>query len=335
MTQATTMEWVQAIIHAHADRFAGFPAQPVPSSHVLKTPSPAALAALQACSQLGFIADDAACLAHAWQQQTQRTGQFDAQVWPQHLQDFDHLGNHHFHTQAADKYSPSQPHIAQNQPTAFAPTGFAVCPKALGLYAVLPDAQWVRRMAHAGVPTVQLRFKSDDPIAIQKEVDAAVRAVEGTNARLFINDHWQAALAAQAYGVHVGQEDLDALPAEALDQLRNSGTRLGVSTHGYAEMIRAHHVRPSYIALGAVFPTTLKKMRTVPQGLGRLQAYAQLMHSYPLVAIGGIGIEQLPAVLATGVGSVAAVRALTQTQDPEANVLRWIQIMQADEKSGM
>ncbi len=194
MTHATTMEWAHKIIHAHTDRFAGFSAQPVPSSHVLKTPSPAALAALQACSQLGFIADDAVCLAHAWQQQTQRTGQFDAQAWPQHLQDFDYLGSHHFHIQALDPHSPNQTHKAKSQPTA----AFAVCPKALGLYAVLPDAQWVHRMAHAGVPTVQLRFKSDDPIAIQKEVDTAVRAVEGTHARLFINDHWQAALAAQA-----------------------------------------------------------------------------------------------------------------------------------------
>ena len=192
---------------------------------------------------------------------------------------------------------------------------------------MLPDAQWVGRMARAGVPTVQLRFKSDDPGAIAREVRAAVEAVAGTGARLFINDHWQEALAAGAYGVHLGQEDLDALAPQERERLRDSGLRLGVSTHGYAEMVRASQVRPSYLALGAVFPTTLKKMATAPQGLARLAAYARLARSYPLVAIGGIGLEQFPAVLATGVGSIAVVRALVAAGDPHAAADRLLQAM--------
>ena len=135
---------------------------------------------------------------------------------------------------------------------------------------------------------------------------------------MFINDHWEAALHAGAYGIHIGQEDLDALPADALQRIRTSGTRLGISTHGYAEMCKAHAVHPSYIALGAVFPTTLKKMATAPQGLARLAAYAQLLRGTPLVAIGGIGAEQFAAVRATGVGSIAVVRALVNAPDPEA-----------------
>ncbi|WP_200844406.1 thiamine phosphate synthase, partial [Raoultella sp. 18072] len=136
-------------------------------------------------------------------------------------------------------------------------------PTDLGLYAVLPDADWVGRMARAGVPTVQLRFKSGDAAAIRREVAAAARAVRGTGALLFINDHWQEALDAGAYGVHLGQEDLDALAPGALQALRGAGVRLGVSTHGYAEMVRADAASPSYVAMGAVFPTTLKKMATV------------------------------------------------------------------------
>ncbi|MBP9941418.1 MAG: thiamine phosphate synthase, partial [Comamonas sp.] len=185
---------------------------------------------------------------------------------------------------------------------------------------VLPSAEWVGRMARAGVPTVQLRFKSEDQNAIRHEVAAAVQAVQGTNALLFINDHWQAAIDAGAYGIHVGQEDLDALEGAQLNAIRASGLRLGVSTHGYAEMVRAHAVQPSYIALGAVFPTTLKKMETAPQGVARLQAYVRLMQQYPLVAIGGIAAEQFPAILATGVGSVAVVRALVNAPEPEAAV---------------
>ncbi|HRO81437.1 MAG TPA: thiamine phosphate synthase, partial [Alicycliphilus denitrificans] len=160
-------------------------------------------------------------------------------------------------------------------------------------------------------------------------VQAAVQAVRGTPALLFVNDHWRAAIAAGAYGVHLGQEDLDALSPDDLRAIREAGLRLGVSTHGYAEMVRADAASPSYVAMGAVFPTTLKKMATVPQGVARLAAYARLMRGYPQVAIGGIGLEQFPQVLATGVGSIAVVRALVNADEPEAAAARLMRAMQA------
>ena len=296
MTEQPISGMVDAIIAAHTSTFAPegsrLPAQPTPAA---TSQDPVYLAALQACSALGFIAIDAQCLAQAWQNQSQRTGLFDAAHWPDAPQDFGLAG--------------ADPQLA-----------FPQCPRALGLYGVLPSAEWVGRMARAGVPTVQLRFKSEDQNAIRREVAAAVQAVQGTKALLFINDHWQAAIDAGAYGIHVGQEDLDALEGSQLNAIRSSGLRLGVSTHGYAEMVRAHAVQPSYIALGAVFPTTLKKMETAPQGVARLQAYVRLMQQYPLVAIGGIAAEQFPAILATGVGSVAVVRALVNAPEPEAAV---------------
>ena len=164
---------------------------------------------------------------------------------------------------------------------------------------------------------------------IAAEVHAAVEAVKGTNALLFINDHWQVALAAGAYGVHLGQEDLDALQPHEVATLRASGVRLGVSTHGYAEMLRAAAVWPSYIAMGAVFPTTLKRMETAPQGVARLGLYAKLMQQFPLVAIGGIGAEQFAEVAATGVGSLAVVRALVNAPDPEAAAAQLMQALAA------
>ena len=201
--------------------------------------------AYAASRRLGFIPIDAECVASAWQRQSERTGHFDPRAWP---------------ADPADFGIPPGP-----RPLAFAP-----CSKALGLYAVLPSADGVGRMARAGVPTLQLRFKSGDAAAVRAEIRAAVAAVQGTDSLLFINDHWREAIAAGAYGVHLGQEDLDALPAPALQELRASGLRLGVSTHGYAEMLRADAVGPSYIAMGAVFPTTLKRMATAPQGVARL-----------------------------------------------------------------
>jgi len=289
----------QAIVAHHAHRFPGFAPLPVPpATHQ----DGRYQAALSACSTLGFIPHDAECVARAWLAQSERTERFDPACWPDEPEDFG----------------------LQPMPRARA---FAACPDALGLYAVLPDAQWVGRMARAGVPTVQLRFKSDDPQAIAREVQAAVAAVQSTGARLFINDHWQAALDAGAYGVHLGQEDLDALAPEALVTLRASGVRLGVSTHGYAEMLRADRVGPSYIAMGAVFPTTLKKMATVPQGLGRLERYARLLRHYPQVAIGGIDQSQFVSVRATGVGSIAVVRALVNAPDPEASAAELMALM--------
>jgi thiamine-phosphate pyrophosphorylase len=87
-------------------------------------------------------------------------------------------------------------------------------------------------------------------------------------------------------------------------------------------MCLADTYAPSYMAMGAVFPTTLKRMVTAAQGTGRLHAYAQLLREYPLVAIGGIDMARLPEVMASGVGSVAVVRALLAANDPEAEARR-------------
>jgi thiamine-phosphate pyrophosphorylase len=282
----------RAILAAHAARFGATRNE----AQVFSSNDAVYRGAKQACIALGFIEIDAECLALAWRAQTQRTGAFDARVWPDDPVDF---GMRPFPPSSRDD-------------------AFPACPQRLGLYAVLPDAQWVGRMARAGVPTVQLRFKSGDAQAIEREVRAAVEAVRGTGSLLFINDHWRVAIVAGAYGVHLGQEDLDALTSEDLKSLRASGVRLGVSTHGYAEMVKADAVSPSYVAMGAVYPTTLKQMPTAPQGVARLGAYARLLRGYPQVGIGGIDAERMPDVLATGVGSVAVVRALVVAVDPEA-----------------
>ena len=282
----TLSQEAQAIVAAHPELALPVEGQPAPN---YTRDGAVYRHAKQACLALGFIEIDAECLAQAWQAMAQRTGRFDPNDWPDEPADFGMLP----------------------MPRANA---FAACPKALGLYAVLPTAEWVGRMARAGVPTVQLRFKSDDAGAVAREVQAAVEAVRGTSSLLFINDHWQAAVAAGAYGVHLGQEDM---AVADFDEIRAAGLRLGLSSHGYAEMLRADRLSPSYIAMGAVYPTTLKRMPTAPQGTGRLQAYARLMRNHSLVAIGGIDGDRLPEVMRSGVGSVAVVRAITAAEQPE------------------
>ena len=187
----------------------------------------------------------------------------------------------------------------------------------LGFYPVVPTADWVQRLLGWGVHTVQLRIKAADycPAEIATQVQAAVaagRAVPG--AQVFINDHWKLALAHGAYGVHLGQEDLDIADIEAL---RHAGARLGLSTHTPAELARAHAVQPSYLAIGPIYPTTLKVMPYAPVGLDQLALWVPHAAPYPVVAIGGISLARLPGVLACGVQGVAVVSAVTLADDPE------------------
>ena len=191
----------------------------------------------------------------------------------------------------------------------------------IGFYPVVPTADWIERLLGWGVRTVQLRIKAGDhaPADIEQQVRAAVaagRAVPG--AQVFINDHWQLALAAGAYGVHLGQQDLDSAD---LDALRAAGIRLGLSSHTPAEMARAKALRPSYLAIGPIYPTTLKVMPYEPVGLAQLKDWAALAAPCPVVAIGGISLALMPGVLACGVDGVAVVSAVTLAADPRQAAL--------------
>ena len=196
----------------------------------------------------------------------------------------------------------------------------------LGFYPVVPTADWVQRLLGWGVRTVQLRIKAADhgPAEIAAQVKAAIeagRAVPG--AQVFINDHWPLALAHGAYGVHLGQEDLDTADTADIGALRQAGMRLGLSTHTPAELARAHAVQPSYLAIGPIYPTTLKVMPYAPVGLAQLALWAQqaaLFPRLPVVAIGGISLERLPGVMACLSGphdGVAVVSAVTLAGDAQ------------------
>lgn len=262
---------------------------------------PAFMAVLLAALALHFPAHDALCIARAWQP--------GRQDWPTDFARFPRVR----HAALASPDAPPQP--------------FAPCPPDLGLYAVVPSAEWIERLVPLAVPTVQLRFKSNDAAAVKAEVARAAQAAMGRASRLFINDHWRVALDHHAamggdsgiYGIHLGQEDLDEAD---LDAIRASGLRLGVSTHGYAEMLRVAAIGPSYLALGAIFPTTTKVMPTAPQGMGRFRAYVALMQPVvpALVGIGGVNGSNLREVLDVGVGSAAVVRAITEAGDVPAAV---------------
>ncbi|ELY3985861.1 thiamine phosphate synthase [Cronobacter muytjensii] len=189
---------------------------------------------------------------------------------------------------------------------------FAPVPRRLGLYPVVDSVEWIERLLEAGVRTLQLRIKDKTDADVEADVRAAIALGERYHARLFINDYWRLAIKHQAYGVHLGQEDLETAD---LNAIRATGLRLGVSTHDDMEIDVALAARPSYIALGHVFSTQTKQMPSAPQGLAQLAAHVKRLGDYPTVAIGGISLARVPGVLETGVGSIAVVSAITQAAD--------------------
>ncbi|KIZ47523.1 MULTISPECIES: thiamine phosphate synthase [Rhodopseudomonas] len=188
-------------------------------------------------------------------------------------------------------------------------------------YPVVDSIAWVQRLAALGVGTIQLRAKDlEDGAALQLVTDA-LAAVKGTDIKLVINDYWRAAIVAGAKHLHLGQEDL----ADAdLQEIRSAGLTLGLSTHDDAELDTALAANPDYIALGPIFPTTLKSMRFAPQGIAKITEWKQRIGNIPLVAIGGIKLEQAAEIFAAGADSIAVVSDVTQSDDPDARVQAWL-----------
>lgn len=203
----------------------------------------------------------------------------------------------------------------------------ATAPK-LGLYPVVDSVLWIERLLAAGVRTLQLRIKDGDDRQIEVAVRDAIALGKQYGARLFINDYWHLAIKYNAYGVHLGQEDLDVAD---LDAIRHAGLRLGLSTHDDAELDRALALRPSYIALGHIFPTQTKEMPSAPQGIAELKRHLARLQHIPTVAIGGISLARVPEVLATGVGSIAVVSAITQAEDWQAATRQLLALVESPE----
>ena len=193
-------------------------------------------------------------------------------------------------------------------------------------YPVVDSVAWVARLALLGVGTIQLRAKNlGDADALQTVRDA-LEAITGTRAKLVVNDYWRAAIEAGAQHLHLGQEDL----AEAdLDAIRAAGLTLGISTHDDEELENALAAKPDYVALGPIFPTTLKSMRFAPQGIAKITEWKKRIGQLPLVAIGGIKLEQAGEIFAAGASSIAVVSDVTQNADPDARVRAWLGLKEA------
>lgn len=141
-------------------------------------------------------------------------------------------------------------------------------------------------------------------------------------ALLIVDDRVDAALVAQADGVHLGQEDLPLPDARRIapDLL------IGVSTHNADEVRRAQEEGCSYLNIGPIFPTQTKQLACTFLGLEQLRALVPLVR-VPFSVMGGIKFERLAELKAAGAGRVAAVTAFTQASDPGAEVAKWRSVL--------
>jgi len=140
---------------------------------------------------------------------------------------------------------------------------------------------------------------------------------------LFINDYWELAARFSAYGVHLGQDDLRKAD---IKQIHSAGLRLGVSTHCYREVARALSLRPSYFAIGPIHATTTKDMKFAPQGIEALKRWRRTL-SYPLVAIGGLFLDNAQEAINGGADGVAVVRDISQSSDINKRVSQWLALL--------
>lgn len=186
-------------------------------------------------------------------------------------------------------------------------------------YPVVDSVAWVARLAKLGVGTIQIRAKDLTHAQAVALVREALAAAGG--ARLVVNDYWQAAIEAKAQHLHLGHEDLATADMAAI---RRAGLTLGLSTHDEAELDRAMSHDPDYVALGPIYPTTVKPMRAGPQGLARIAQWKKLIGATPLCAIGGITLERAAAVYAAGANSIAVITDIVNNADPDARVRAWL-----------
>jgi thiamine-phosphate pyrophosphorylase len=188
-------------------------------------------------------------------------------------------------------------------------------------YQIVDGAQWLERLLPVGVKLVQLRVKDLAPDALRREIVRSRDLCAKFGATLIVNDFWREAIDLDCDYIHLGQEDLDGADMAAI---RRARLRVGISTHSHEELERALSFDPDYVALGPVFPTTLKKMPWAPQGHARVTEWKQRVGKIPLVAIGGLTVERAPDVYAAGADSIAVVSDVLSNPSPEARAAAWL-----------
>ncbi|MGD0264367.1 MAG: thiamine phosphate synthase [Candidatus Methylomirabilota bacterium] len=162
-----------------------------------------------------------------------------------------------------------------------------------------------------GADMIQLRDKTGDLRALLPQARAIQALCRSLGAVFIVNDRLDLALAAGADGAHVGQEDL---PAEAARSLLPPGRILGVSTHSREQAEAARECGADYIGFGPMFPTGTKDTGYAARGLDALRAIRVAVR-LPILAIGGITLENVAEVIAAGATAPAVISAIVAAPD--------------------
>ena len=189
-----------------------------------------------------------------------------------------------------------------------------------------PDAQirllleMIDNAARAGVEWIQIREKELEArqlLLLAQEAKRRARA----SCRIFVNDHLDVALAAGADGVHLGERSLPVTEVKRF--LRERGTPgeflVGVSTHTVRAVEEAEANGADYVYFGPIFATPSKLAYGPPQGIEQLAAACRAA-SVPVIAIGGITIENAHQCVAAGAAGIAAIRLFQEARAIESVV---------------
>jgi thiamine-phosphate pyrophosphorylase len=168
------------------------------------------------------------------------------------------------------------------------------------------------KLVAGGACAVQVRMKraaTRDVLAVCRAVRALVRGVP-----FIVNDRVDVALLVSADGVHLGQDDLELADARAVAP----GLLIGISTHNLAQAEAAARAGADYLGFGPVYATGTKENPDPVLGTAALAEAVRRVAPIPIVAIGGIGVDQARAVAATGAAAACAIGAVNGAGDPTA-----------------
>jgi len=198
----------------------------------------------------------------------------------------------------------------------------------LGIYPIVDRAYKLKPLYECGITTAQLRTKDAfTGQALKDEVIEAIKISEAYNIRFFLNDFWELGIKHKAYGIHLGQEDIQEAD---IDAILKAGIRLGISTHTPKEIDIALGFEPSYLAMGPIYEPISKKLVYDTVGTETLKRWAENV-VYPIVAIGGITIENIKEVTQTKAASgIAMISDILE--EGEVSKSRMIALMEAYEK---
>lgn len=175
----------------------------------------------------------------------------------------------------------------------------------------------IRRAAAAGAGWIQIREKDLDSRSLVELVRFAIAETRETSVRVLVNDRLDVALAANAAGVHLGE---NSLPVEVVTEWRRCNGRVdflvGASCHSIESARAAERGGADYIFFGPVFATPSKAAFGAPQGTERLREVCASVR-IPVLAIGGVDLENARECVAAGAAGIAAIRLFQDAKNAD------------------